>query len=160
RGGTGELSSNKEGLILGGGSVGGFITEALVRKGFFDLTIVDRDVLASDNCYQHLTGFTDLGKNKAAAIKIKVERYYQHSKITSIETGIEESLRKKKIDISIYDFIVVATGNVTVNMHLNKIFTHDFPGKPVFYTWNDPYGIGGHCLVTNMEPLGCYRCLY
>ena len=160
RGGTGECSSNKKGLIIGGGSVGGFITEELVRNGFFDLTIVDRDDLSSDNCYRHLTGFTHIGKNKAAAIKLKVERYYPHCKITSIETGIEESLRKKKIDISLYDFIVVATGNVTVNTYLNKIFIHEFPGKPVFYSWNDPYGIGGHCLVTNIEPKGCYRCIY
>ncbi len=160
RGGTGEHSSNKKGLIIGGGSVGGFVTEELVRNGFFDLTIVDRDILSTDNCYRHLTGFSNIGKNKALAIKTKVERYYPHSKITALESGIEELLRKQKIDFNQFDFIVVATGNVTINTYLNEIFISQFPGKPVLYSWNDPYGIGGHCLVTNIEPTGCYRCVY
>ena len=160
RGGTGESSSSRNGLVIGGGSVGGFITEELVRNGFFNLTVVDRDILSSDNCYRHLTGFTHLGKNKAAAIKSKVERYYPHSKITAIEISVEEAIRKKKINIADFDFIVVATGNVTVNMYLNSFLTKYFPGKPVFYSWNEPYGIGGHCLITNIESKGCYRCIY
>ena len=160
RGGTGESNSEKKGLIIGGGSVGSFIAEELVRNGFFDLTLVDADLLSSDNSYRHLTGFTSIGINKAKAIKSKIEKYYLHSNIDAIEMRVEEAIKKRKIDFRGFDFIVVATGNVTINTYLNKLFLAEYPGKPVFYSWIDPYGIGGHCLITNIVKSGCYQCLY
>lgn len=160
RGGNGEKSSNKKGLIIGGGSIGGFITEELVRNGFFDLTIVDADVLSSNNCYRHLTGFKYLGENKALAIKHKAESYFPHCNITAVEERLEDAVQKKKIKFENYDFVIVATGNVTINTYLNKILHDQHPGKPTLYIWNDPYGVGGHCLLTNIEKQGCYKCLY
>lgn len=160
RGGNGSAAFNKRGLIIGGGSVGGFIAEELVRNGFFDLTIIDGGILTSDNCYRHLTGYSYVGKNKAEAIKSKIELYFPHSNITAIDDYVEGLVPKKKIAFNNYDFIIVATGNVTINTYLNKVFLQNYPGLPIIYTWNDPYGIGGHCLVTNINQVGCYTCLY
>ncbi len=160
RGGNGLSTFDKKGLIIGGGSIGGFISEELVRNGFFDLTIVDGDILSSDNCYRHLTGYNYIGKSKALAIKEKVERYFPHSNITEVSDSIENAIAKKKINFNDYDFIIIATGNVTINTYLNSLLNKNHLGIPVFYTWNDPYGIGGHCLVTNIEKAGCYSCIY
>lgn len=160
RGGLGLSSFEKKGLIIGGGSIGGFISEELVRNGFFDLTIVDGDILSSDNCYRHLTGYSFIGKSKALAIKEKVERYFPHSKITEVSDSIENALAKKKINFNNFDFIIIATGNVTINIYLNNLLNKNHLGTPVFYAWNDPYGIGGHCLVTNIKKGGCYSCIY
>ncbi|MDP1801490.1 MAG: E2/UBC family protein [Bacteroidota bacterium] len=158
RGGNGEAVPEKKVLLIGGGSIGGFIGEELIRNGFFDLTVVDADFLKSVNCYRHLTGFAYVGKNKAKAIKEKTESFFPHSNVNAIDIPIEEALRKKVIRIEDYHFIIVATGNVTVNCFLNKLLSKF--NKPILYTWNDPYGIGGHCLVTNLEKKGCYNCLY
>lgn len=160
RGGTGENVSKKKGLIVGCGSVGGFIIEELVRNGFMNLTIVDPDILTPENCYRHLLGFTAINKNKALAIKEKIEHYFPHSNIEPLQEKIEELVDKKRIDFNSYDFIVVATGNVTINCYLNDLFYKNFPGKPVIFVWNEPYGIGGHCIITNISNCGCYRCLY
>lgn len=158
RGGLGIDPSNKKGLLIGGGSVGGFVAEELVRNGFFDLTIVDGGSLSAENCYRHLTGYRYLGVNKAAALKSKLESYFPHSKITAIQDCIEVLIEKGKIDLSEFAFIVYATGNVTINLYLSSM--HQEKRIPTFYAWNDPYGIGGHCLSTNISETGCYKCLY
>lgn len=160
RGSIGRPTFDKKGLIIGGGSVGGFISEELIRSGFLDLTIVDADNLSGDNCYRHLTGFSYMGKNKAEALKKKLESYFPHCNINGIAEPIEDLISKNKIKFSDYDFIVVATGNVTINVYLNELLKKEHNKIPVFYSWNDPYGIGGHCLVVAAEKPGCYNCLY
>lgn len=160
RGGNSLSTSVKKGLIIGGGSIGGFIAEELVRNGFLNLTVVDGDQLSAANSYRHVTGFAKRGKNKAKAIKEKIELYFPHSSVIALDTSIENLIAKKQIDFKDYDYIVVATGNVTINTFLNKLFYTKYFGKPVFYCWNEPFGIGGHCLVTNIEKQCCYNCLY
>ncbi len=160
RGGNSTEPSSSKGLLIGAGSIGGFISEELVRNGFFNLTIVDSDNLSASNSYRHAVGFSKLGKNKAIALKEKIENNFPHSSITAISSSIEELILKKKVNFNNYDFIIVATGNVTINTYLNNEFYSKIHGKPVLYCWNDPYGIGGHCLVTNLQKNSCYNCLY
>jgi molybdopterin/thiamine biosynthesis adenylyltransferase len=160
RSGPGTDSNSKKGLVIGCGSIGGFIAEDLVRSGFFNLDLVDGEIISKDNCYRHLTGFLYVGSNKARAVKAKLDSYFPHCTITTYEENIERLISKGKITFDTYDYIVVATGNVTVNSYLNKLFKTTHPQKPIFYVWNDPYGIGGHCIVTNISGKGCYGCLY
>ena len=57
RRGSNGIRYDKKGIVIGGGSIGGFIMEELVRNGFFNLTVVDGDSISVDNCYRHLVGF-------------------------------------------------------------------------------------------------------
>lgn len=158
--GSNGIKYEQRGLIIGAGSVGGFVAENLVRTGFFNVTIADADQLTPENCYRHTVGFPDIGINKAIAVKGYLEEKFPHCKIEAEKRNIEDLLKDKVFTLSAYDFIIVATGNVTVNMHLNKWVYEQKFAMPVFYCWNDPYGIGGHCLVTLPGTPGCYSCLY
>lgn len=160
RGGNGETHFDKKGLVIGCGSVGGFIIEELVRIGFTELTIVDNDKLWQENSYRHFIGFEHLYQPKVEAIKKRIEKIFPHSNIEAINDKIERLIARKKIDFRSYQFIVLATGNVTVNHFLNELLVTKFRGLPVFFAWNEPYGIGGHVLVTNISENGCYCCLY
>lgn len=160
RGGNGETYFNKKGLVIGCGSVGGFIIEELTRTGFTDLTIIDDDRLSQENSYRHFLGFEFLYQPKVDAIKKRIEKIFPHSDIEAINDRIERLVRNRKIDFSSYQFIIVATGNVTVNHYLNELLISKFPGLPIVFAWNDPYGIGGHVLVANVRDGGCYQCLY
>jgi len=101
-----------------------------------------------------------VGKNKAVAIKGKLESYYPHAVVNAIPLAIEDALQKKKIQLQDYNAIIVATGNATINQYFNKLFRKEVPTTPVIFSWLDPLGIGGHCLVTNINSAGCYQCLY
>jgi len=160
RRGSNGVMHDKKGIIIGAGSIGGFIAEGLIRNGFFNLTVVDGDNISVDNCYRHLVGFNSLNKNKAEAVKKYLENKFPHCNIKAEKSEIEHLIVQGKILLSDYDFAIIATGNVTVNVFLNNLINVSDLNIPVLFSWNDPYGIGGHCLITNMQKTGCYRCLY
>jgi molybdopterin-synthase adenylyltransferase len=160
RGGNGNCFIHKRVLIIGGGSVGSTVAEELVKAAVINVDIVDKEKLEIDNCYRHNCGFMYVNKKKAEAIKEKLTSYYPHSNVIAINMAIEDAILKKKINFDIYDAVVVATGNATVNQFLMKFFMEEIPGKPVLFSWLDPYGIGGHCLLSNIHETGCYQCLY
>jgi molybdopterin-synthase adenylyltransferase len=160
RGGTGKKYLDKKVLLVGGGSVGGHICDELIKAAIVNIDVVDRDNLMPDNCYRHVCGFTNVLMNKTKAIKKRMEAFYPHANVNAIDCSIEQVLEKKKINLQSYDVIVVATGNPTLNQYLNKVFRVEVPNTPVLYCWLDPYGIGGHCLVSNISKQGCYQCLY
>ncbi len=160
RRGSNGISQNKKGLLIGGGSIGGFISEDIIRSGFFNLTIVDAEKISADNCYRHVLGFNSIEQNKAIALKNYLEQKFPHCTVKAQNANIEQLIAKNKISLADYDFIIVATGNVTINIYLNNLIKSRKLKMPVFYVWNDPYGIGGHCLITNLVGFGCYECLY
>ena len=160
RGGNGNSFIDKKVLVIGGGSVGSAIAEELIKAAIINVDVVDKEKLEIDNCYRHNCGFRYVNEKKAEAIKEKLSSYYPHSNVNAFNMAIEDAISKKKIDFRIYDTVVVATGNATVNQFLMKFFRKAIPGKPVLFSWLDPYGIGGHCLVTNISEKGCYQCLY
>ncbi len=159
RGGNASFIDKKV-LVIGCGSVGSAIAEELIKAAVINVDVVDKEKLEIDNCYRHNCGFRYVNKKKAEAIKEKLSSYYPHSNVTAINMAIEDSISKKKIDFRIYDAIIVATGNATVNQFLMKFFREEIPGIPVLFNWLDPYGVGGHCLVSNIYENGCYQCLY
>lgn len=160
RGGNGISFADKKVLLIGGGAVGGYIAEELIKSSIVKVDIVDSDKLGIENCYRHTCGFAYLNKNKAEALKLKLEQYYPHSEINAYPNSIESLIAKRKIDFNKYDAIVVATGNATINMYLTNHFRQIKLKSPVLFSWLDPYGIGGHCLIMYAQAKGCYNCLY
>lgn len=160
RGGTGRKFLEKRVLVVGGGAVGGYVCDALVKSAVINVDVVDKDILLPENCYRHICGFQYVTENKAKSLKMMLESLYPHAHVEAISLSIENALEQGKINLSVYDAIIVATGNATSNLHLNRIFRQAVPAIPVLYTWLDPFGIGGHCLVTNLTPKGCFQCLY
>jgi hypothetical protein len=43
---------------------------------------------------------------------------------------------------------------------LNKNLFSEKIATPIIYTWNEPYGIGGHSLLIQNFLGGCYQCLF
>ncbi len=147
RGGNGNSFTDKKVLVIGGGSVGNAISEELIKAAVINVDVVDKETLEVDNCYRHNCGFKYVHKKKAEAIKEKLSSYYPHSKVTAFSISIENAISKKRINFKSYDAVIVATGNATVNQFLMQFYKKEIRGKPVLFSWLDPYGIGGHCLI-------------
>ncbi len=160
RGGNGSNFMDKKVLVIGGGSVGSAVCEELIKAAVINVDVVDKERLDIDNCYRHNCGFMYVNKKKADAIKEKLRSFYPHSNVIAFSMSIEDAISKKKMDFAKYDAVIVATGNATVNQFLMKFFRKEIPGTPILFSWLDPYGIGGHCLITNISENGCYQCLY
>ena len=161
RGGSNLLLREKRVLLLGCGSVGGFIANEVTRAGILRLTVLDKDVLAHENMFRHVLGKKHVGKNKVDGIKDDIEGRLPFVEVSPVPMSLEDALESGKIKIGDYDLIISALGNVTVELAFNK-YIHGIEPCPVIFTWLEPYGIGGHAVLTRLQgsKRGCLKCLY
>ncbi|TKG92893.1 hypothetical protein EYV94_18135 [Puteibacter caeruleilacunae] len=158
RGGVMNQISNKKVLLIGCGSVGGFIAHNLVKSGVKKLTLVDNDIFNHENIYRHILGVNAVNENKVDALKELLESSTLKSNIEVFKDTIENIINKRRIKLQSFDLIISATGNPTVNLWLNNLLITQFE-VPIIFTWVDPYGIGGHSILANNKKEGCYQCL-
>ena len=78
RGGAETKLHEKSVLLIGCGSVGGFLAENLCQCGVGSLDILDNDILSVDNVHRHVLGFGDAvkGKYKSDLMKEYLESHF------------------------------------------------------------------------------------
>lgn len=164
-GGTTTLK-NRRVLLLGCGSVGGYIASNLCQSGIMNIDILDDDFLKPENVHRHLLGFESISPNeykyKADLIKEKLEAQYPYADIDSLnfidrsaETFISDTVR-----LTHYDLIISALGEPTINLEINRIIRANSIASPFLCCFNEPYGIGGHVVAVNLDFNSCLQCLY
>lgn len=150
---------DKKVLIVGCGSIGGYLTSELVKSGISNLTLVDKDTLTAGNIYRHLLGLEYVGQNKTKAISKYIEKNIPFVKVNTIEDKIEDLIENYILDFEEFDLIMSATGNHNVNRWINKYVKHNNVTAPVVYLWNEVLGIGNHVLFINNKNTGCFECI-
>ncbi|MBL4561182.1 MAG: ThiF family adenylyltransferase [Labilibaculum sp.] len=159
RGGGFKNINNKKVLLIGCGSVGGFVAHKLVKSGVVNITLVDDDKFSLDNINRHVLGIKSIGKIKVEALKSFIENSAIITNVSAVKSKVEKAIENRIIKVNEYDLIISATGNPTVNLWLNDTLI-DNSNTPLIITWVEPYGIGGHSiLINNQNKNGCYRCL-
>lgn len=163
---TGISSSlrNKKILLLGCGSVGGYIAANLCQSGICNIDILDNDVLSIENVHRHILGFNDAVKieYKAELMRKYIEEHYPFVNVDSmnfVNRDVREFLKTPE-RLKCYDVIVSALGEPTINLEINKILNNKGIQVPLVVCFNEPYSIGGHVIATNMKNGGCLQCLY
>jgi molybdopterin/thiamine biosynthesis adenylyltransferase len=160
RGGANLILQDKKVALVGCGSVGGNLAFHLVHSGILNLTLIDYDDLRTENLFRHRLGKNYIGKSKAEALKEEISRNFPFVSPTAFKLSIEEIISKELIILKDFDLIIIAIGNDVSSLYLNKML---FPKQtpPILYTWLEPYGIGGHVLVTKHKELeGCFQCIF
>ncbi|HXG36034.1 MAG TPA: ThiF family adenylyltransferase [Dehalococcoidia bacterium] len=147
-------------LLVGCGSVGSYVALALPQAGPLNLTMVDPDIMRPENTFRHALGYSVLGAPKVTALKAELERKYPYIAVTAHQKYIEEAMMDGLLQVSTFDLVIVALGNPTVELYLNRVL-HERPAGPkAVFAWLEPYGIGGHVLLTRPGMPGCLQCLY
>jgi molybdopterin/thiamine biosynthesis adenylyltransferase len=159
-GGHMELADRRV-LLIGCGAIGGHLAFELSRAGIEELMLVDHDVLGPANTYRHVLGKRYWGKKKADALKQEIRLQLPFSRALAVTETIETALASNVIQLNDYDLIICALGNPTSQLALNERVRSSEGGPPILFTWLDPYGIGGHTILTGMNgSSGCFECLY
>lgn len=164
RGGGGAHGlREKSVLLIGCGSIGGFLAANLCQCGVGTIALLDKDCLTVDNVYRHILGFKDAlqYKNKADLMKIYLVEQYPHVevKVLNVPNHDAEQLLQNPEALQNYDLIVSATGEPMLNLAINKVLQEHNIAVPFIVCFNEPYGIGGHAMVVNING-GCLQCLY
>lgn len=173
RGGAIPVMSSRHVVIAGIGSVGSRIAMEVIRSGVNKLTLIDPDVLSLDNIYRNELGADKVylrAKNKeqvstqpsmkTRALAEEIKAKFPHVQVYELPNTLEEALIEELIDISEVDLIIVATGDSSGEVFINKFLQDEISAPPTVFTWLDPLGIGGHALLTlNKNRTGCFKCL-
>lgn len=158
--GGGHLSLiPKKALLIGCGAVGGHIAFELARSGIGDLTLVDPQPLSHDNLFRHVLGLRHLGWLKAEAIRDELISLIPFVKVTAVSRRLEEALARGEVSLADFDIVVMATGNPTLEMAVDRELQAE-PDLVGVYTWVEPLGLGGHAVRTVGGQAGCVECLY
>lgn len=162
RGGARRGLRDKRVLLIGCGAIGGFLAHNLAQTGLSQLTLVDPERLTQENIYRHWLGRRHLGKAKSEALKHELTEQLPYLRIECNKKRIEEALSDGSVALSEYDLVVSALGIPTLELYLNERIHQEKGAPPLIVSWLEPYGIGGHALLTNVPgapPGGCFECL-
>jgi molybdopterin/thiamine biosynthesis adenylyltransferase len=160
RGGANTSFQNKRIAIVGCGAVGGQIAFHLIQSGILDLTLIDHDIFTYENTFRNPLGKQFVDETKVEGLRRELESKYPYVKIKAVALRVEEAVSKSILDMEKFDLVIMATGDDNVSLMINKFFNTKGIRLPILYSWLEPYGIGGHVLVANIDGKGCFQCLF
>ena len=166
RGGATLDLKEKRVLLLGCGSVGGYIANNLCQAGIMNIDILDDDIFRPENVHRHWLGFDSISpkeiRYKADLVKEKLEAHYPYADVDSLNY-IDRSAQSYLSDVNRlghYHLIISALGEPTVNLEINRILHKNHLDTPLICCFNEPYGVGGHVLAVNIDKNSCLQCWY
>ena len=93
-------------LIVGVGGVGGFVAEALVRTGVYNITLVDNDVVSISNKNRQIIALdSTIGKSKVEVLKERLISINKEVKIRCFNIFLDKNTIDL-INIKEYDYVV------------------------------------------------------
>jgi len=155
---------NKNIVIIGAGTLGGYVFQQILSMGggistlgrHCQLTIIDKETFSADNMSRHVLGFESVGKSKAHALKQLGMQQIPIGKITPIAEELNTRNISQHIPLNT-DLIIDVTGNVHFSNLLARFHHHKLPSTPLLHGWIE-YGCVGEMLGI-MKGRGCYQCL-
>ena len=157
---TANPLAGKKILLLGCGSVGGYVGSFLAKAGCNDLTLIDDQMLHEENIFRHVLSMGFIGQYKSVAMSQFLKSDVPGIDARSTEGKIEDLVLEGSIDFREYDIIISATGNHNVNRWINRFILEESINIPVIYGWNEPLDIGCHAAIIDYSIGGNYESLF
>lgn len=157
---TDRSSQTPKVLLIGCGSIGGYLCSESVKAGYKNLALVDGDILKAENIYRHFLGMDYVGKYKAEALRAHCKYSFPQAVIKTLDSNAEELIEDGSIELGNFDVIVSATGNHNFNRWLNRQIYQEHIKVPCIYLWNEPLDVGCHLAIIRPDSQGCYECFF
>lgn len=152
--------ANKKMLIVGCGSIGGYLVCELAKAGYEDITLVDDDLLGEENIFRHALGMEYVSQYKCVALANYIRKNIPEVSLKTLSEKFENVVLEGDIELDNYDIIVSATGNQNLNRWINAFVMENQIEVPVVYAWNEVYGIGNHVAYFKHGNEACYECIF
>ncbi len=153
---------DKKVLLVGCGTIGGFLAELLTKVGAGSggrLMLVDPDIFMIENVGRHLLGLPAVLANKAEACRDHLKQQLGLIEVDATPYGVQ----RLRNTFGSYNLIIDATGEEPISLWLNQRRIEAMnAGKgfpPILHTWL--HGAGSAAVgFLNVWPDGpCYKCL-
>lgn len=147
-------------LLIGCGSIGGYLCAELVKSGYKNIDLIDGDIFKAENLYRHYLSIEFVGKYKAEALRIKCTSDFPMVHINTFDSNAEDVIEDGSVELENYDLIISATGNHNLNRWLNNWIHKKKIQAPCVYLWNEPLDVGCHLAIIYNKYPGCYECFF
>ncbi|MFG1735158.1 ThiF family adenylyltransferase [Paenibacillus sp. 843] len=160
RGGDGLTYHNPSIAMIGCGSIGSHLSQALVETGVRRVLLIDPDRLNFENIARHSCGASYVGKNKAHALKHSLGQHFPHLDITVRKQDILHTLIKETSLLNSFDLSIVALGSYAIEHRLSILLREGIISTTMLFVWVEPYVAGGHAIYADPSYPGCFNCLF
>ncbi len=155
RSGATNMLNNKEILIIGIGSVGGFLADYLRASGIGKINVLDRETLTNENLHRHNLGMKFLNQNKAEAIKVFLDEKYTIGEVFAHNINAFSEIKGQFNGV---DLVIDVSGDENLYRKNNSNFPSNIP---LLFGWVEALGLGHHIVSSNIgSKKGCLECLY
>jgi hypothetical protein len=145
-------------VLVGLGSLGSPVAMLLAKAGVGHLTLIDPDKLVGQNLGRHALGMDELGKSKAGALRMRLQRDLPTVQVEAYNTYIEVILTAKSEVLDRADLIIVTSAEWGSEVALWRAKA-DGAKWPLMQAWSEPNAFVGHALVA-IEPTSDGRRLF
>lgn len=150
----GKSLAGKRIVLVGCGTVGGYLADMLVKAGAGSsggkLTLVDHDYLGPQNVGRHRLGLESLYKKKAQQMKAELVRSSPGANIWSV---VDDA---KTAEFGTVDLLIDATGEQALTEWLTWKYADQYP---ILACWVEGPGSAVRALLKAKPEHGCSRCL-
>lgn len=153
-----DMLLTKSVVILGVGSVGSSVATLLAKTGVGKITLVDPQLLASENTSRHELGANSVAKGKAAQLAASIRQRFPHLTIEAEGKSWQEFMRTKPEQLTSADLIISTMGAWSHESELNAAVLESPSFTPILYGWTEQHAAAGHAVVF-MDQTACLRCL-
>lgn len=137
-------------LLLGCGSLGSPLANALARAGIGHLDLVDAQVMETENTCRHELGLSDVGRGKAdelaRQLMKKIPGLTASGYLADVATWTTKNCRP-----GMYDLVVECTAESSVRTFISHMRIGLFGSIPVIHTWTEPLCSAGHVVLTQLD---------
>lgn len=158
RGGASSSLGSKHVVVVGCGSVGSEVADALATSGVGFLSLVDPETLSEDNVFRHVLGRHHITQAKVYGLKDELMAKYPGLQVLPVAADAYTWLEQS--DLANVDGIVFALGMPTLERELAKRMRASGYDYPLIHTWLEPLDLGGHAILVRSVGEGCLECVY
>ena len=148
RGGNGEAVGMKA-CVVGCGSLGSHLTEALRDCGVNDFVLIDNQLLDVDNIARHFCGFSDIGKPKVKAVRDRLVADNPNIECETLFKNVHTMLEESPDCLNSADYAFVTAGVYPLERHVVEKMNDGAVKTKVVLMWVEPYAVAAHALVLN-----------
>lgn len=156
-----EPLADKSVAIIGLGALGSTIAALLARAGVGKFVLVDIDYLTAGNVVRHDLDLGDVGAEKVAAVRARLQRINPYVEIVGMRARYGHASQADDDQV----FEALAGCDLIVNAAANPAGVHEHIAaagreaeRPVVHTWITAGGWGAR-VIAQTEASGCPECL-
>lgn len=158
RGGNGTDLAGKSVIVIGCGSLGGYVAHLFAKAGVGRLTLIDPEMLTWDNAGRHILGGRFVGCSKAKSLAHILRMELPHLKVEAFAAPWREVHDHQSLAFSTSDLIVSTVGSWNAEHDLNVLLRKGDLAAAGLFTWIEPHAVAGHAMLVHPTEGGCMQC--